>query len=267
MKPSLDLDSAALAEQYERISRERQFKRGQRLVDELNLRPGDKVLDIGAGTGLVAEYAAGIVGPDGLVIGIDPLAHRIDIAKRKSCPNLAFKVGDAYDLSGFPENHFDAAYMNAVFHWLPEKRAPLRQVLRVLKHGGRLGISTGAKGNTNPLGVIRQRVLSRAPYNRYQAPAESMMNRVNAGEMSGLLTECGFTLIKVEERPSENAIRTAEEAVQFSEASSFGNFLGHLPEELRMQAREDIKREIELTVRQDEVRLQRFQVVAIARKP
>jgi arsenite methyltransferase len=86
VNPSLDFDNAQLAEQYERLSLERQFRSGQLLVKELDLKPGERVLDIGAGTGLLAQYAADIVGPTGEVIGIDPLPHRIEIAKSKARP-------------------------------------------------------------------------------------------------------------------------------------------------------------------------------------
>jgi SAM-dependent methyltransferase len=119
---SFDSDTEHLAREYERVSAERQFQVGKRLLEQLRIRAGENVLDIGAGTGLLAEYVAGLVGPDGSVIGIDPLPLRIDIASRRNCPNLAFRVGNANDLSEFSENHFDAAYVNAVFHWLPEKR-------------------------------------------------------------------------------------------------------------------------------------------------
>ncbi len=87
---SLALDTPALAETYERVSAERQFRAGQRLIEELNVTSGEAVLDIGSGTGLVAEYVADLVGPNGSVVGIDPLPLRIALAERKSQPNLRF---------------------------------------------------------------------------------------------------------------------------------------------------------------------------------
>ena len=267
MKVSLDLDTEHLAAQYERVSLERQFKAGQRLVEEIGIRPGESVLDIGAGTGLLAEYVADIVGPNGLVIAIDPLHFRIEIAKRRARAYLRFKVGNAYDLSEFSENQFDAIYMNAVFHWLPEKREPLHQIFRILKEHGRLALSTGARGNPNPLHAITKRVLSRAPYNQHLAASEAGAHRVSADELTSLLQEAGFESIKVEARPRAPHHVSPEEAIVFSEASSFGNFLGHLPQELREKARDEIRRELEESQKLTAPARDRLWLIAVAIKP
>src|SRR5579872_6724812 len=97
--PNLHLDTEQLARDYDTISATRQFESGKRLVDELALKEGDHVLDVGCGTGLLADHIAGIVGPQGLVLGIDPLPMRIELAKKRTRANLAFDVGDARDLS------------------------------------------------------------------------------------------------------------------------------------------------------------------------
>jgi len=266
VKVSLDLDTEELAAHYERVSFERQFKTGRQLVRELELKAGESVLDIGTGTGLLAEHVAELVGPTGAVVGIDPLPHRIEIAQRRARPNLRFKVGNAFDLGEFQADQFDVVYMNAVFHWLSEKREPLRQIFRMLKKRGRLGISSGAKRNPNPLHSVRERVLSRAPYDEYTAAAETVIYRVSTEKMASLLTEAGFDLKRVEARPNPRPQMSPEEAIQFSEASSFGNFLGHLPAELRVRAREEIRCELEAAGAMITSR-ERLQIVAVAVKP
>ncbi|MGC1192158.1 MAG: methyltransferase domain-containing protein [Candidatus Binatus sp.] len=248
---SLSLDTEDLAQRYDRISADRQFRGGQEMLRELALNPGETVLDIGCGTGMLAEYAASLVGSAGSVVGIDPLPLRIEIAKKRVAPNLTFKVGNAYDLGEVAAESFDVVYMNAVFHWLPEKSAPLRAIRRALKPGGRFGLTTvTAERAGSWLHVIRQRVLARDPYNKYPE-AQAMQNyRVSPGELEQMLLENGFAIAKLETRvsvrnASAHAAWTPESALDFAEASSFGNFLGHLPDELRAQAREDIKRELE----------------------
>ncbi|MFN5718559.1 MAG: methyltransferase domain-containing protein, partial [Bradyrhizobium sp.] len=67
-----------------------QFRHGKFLIGPLAIRSGEHVLDIGTGTGRLAEFVAGLVGPDGRVIGIDPLAGRIEIARLRQADNLQF---------------------------------------------------------------------------------------------------------------------------------------------------------------------------------
>ena len=225
------------------------------------------MLDLGCGTGLLAQHIAAIVGSNGSVVGIDPLPLRIEIAQRRKRSNLSFKTGNAYDLSEFPPATFDVVCMNAVFHWLPEKREPLRRIIRVLKHGGRLGVSTGSKAGESPLQSIKDRVLSRAPYDRYPAALEPVVHRVSMDELATLLTEAGFEIKSIETRPNVRHELTPEASIRFSEASSFGNFLGHLPAELRVQAREDIRRELEQTGALTGSSGNRSRIVAVAVKP
>ena len=263
---SLDLDTEDLAQLYERVSAERQYKAGQRLVHDLEVKDGETVLDLGCGTGLLAEYIAGIVGLGGLVIGIDPLALRIEIAKRRTRSNLQFKTGNAYDLSEFPPAMFDAVCMNAVFHWLPEKHEPLLQINRVLRQGRRLGISTGSKESPNRLHGVKERVLSRPPYNQFPTASETTVHRVDAAELADLLTQTGFEIERLDTRNVERQELTAEAAIGFSEASSFGNFLGHLPAHLRASARADIRKELEQPGALASLSQSRLRLVAIAHK-
>ena len=277
---SLNLDTADLAERYERISADRQFRGGKEMLRELALVPGETVLDIGCGTGMLAEYAASLVGPSGSVVGLDPLPLRIEIAKKRTAANLSFKLGNTYDLGDVAADSFDVVYMNAVFHWLPEKSAPLRAVLRALKPGGRFGLTTvSPERDRNWLNLIRQRVLAREPFSKFPEAQAVQNYRVSRDELERLLLENGFTIATLETRVSvrDAAARgqwTIDGALDFAEASSFGNFLGHLPKELQSQAREEIKRELEsirAQRRSDNVARENIsrpgRIVAIATKP
>jgi arsenite methyltransferase len=263
---SLELDTPALARHYEEVSADRQFKAGKLLVERLALKPGEHVLDVGSGTGRLAEYVADIVGPVGFVAAIDPLPLRIEIATRKARPNLAFRVGDAYELGGYAAASFDVVYLNAVFHWLPEKLTPLRQFHRVLRTGGRLGITTGSGEQLGTLQAIRKRVLGREPYSRYPEARAGTAHRVTVAELHDLLAQTGFEVSSIEILPNVTLQPSADAAIEFSQASSFGNFLGHLPEDLRRAARAEIVKELDAFRVPEGIRLEGARILAVAHK-
>lgn len=267
MALSLVLDTPALAQHYEQVSQDRQFAHGKKLAERLGIAPGERVLDVGTGTGLLAEHVARLVGPGGSVVGVDPLPLRIEIAKRKAAPNLSFQVASADALDQFADQSFDVVYLNAVFHWLPEKLTPLRHFYRVLKPGGRLGITTGSREHPNTVRVIRQRVLSRDPYSQYPEVQGSFGHHVSVSELERLFESVGFHAKSVALEPHVQHHDSAEALIEFSQASSFGNYLGHLPEGLRAGARQDLIREVESLRTADGIRQEGTRIVAIAVKP
>jgi arsenite methyltransferase len=264
---SLALDTPDLARHYEEVSAERQFTAGRRLVEALRLRAGERVLDVGSGTGRLAEHVADLVGPSGSVQAIDPLPLRIAIANWKARPNLSFRVGSAYELGSLSDASFDVVYLNAVFHWLPEKLEPLREFLRILKPGGRLGISTGSKDHPNRIQSIRRRVLEKPRFAAFPATKAGGPLRVNASELTALLHQAGFELERLEVLANTNHHADADAAIAFSEASSFGNFLGHLPEPLRAEARAEIRRELEAIKTPLGIQQEGGRLLAVALKP
>jgi ubiquinone/menaquinone biosynthesis C-methylase UbiE len=261
---SLAYDTRDLALHYEEISADRQFRFGKTLVEALGIGPGNRVLDIGSGTGLLARYVADLVGPGGYVAGIDPLPLRVAIARQKARPNLHFEVGNAYDLSDFGDESFDVVYLNAVFHWLPEKTRPLQQIARVLVPGGRLGIATGSRDHRNQLQAVKAKVLARAPFNQYAESQDGVPHHVNAAELDTLLQEAGFDVDGIDIVPTAHTLPDGEATIRFSEASSFGNFLGHLPEGIRAQAREEIAAELEKLRTAEGVPIGGARLVAVA---
>ncbi|MFO1080313.1 MAG: methyltransferase domain-containing protein [Reyranellaceae bacterium] len=235
--PSFADDSAALARDYEEVSRQRQFVAGRRLVAALAIAAGERVLDVGCGTGLLAEHVADLVGPGGAVLGIDPLPERIALAAAKARATLRFEVGDAADLSGHAEGSFDVVLLNAVFHWLPDKAGPLREFRRVLRPGGRLGIGGTTREQRSPLAGVMREVLARPPFAAHPRPRRELSFRIDADEMRRLLAEAGYADIAVTVLDARYRHPSAEAAMRYAESSSFGNLLAHLPAALRPAAR------------------------------
>jgi ubiquinone/menaquinone biosynthesis C-methylase UbiE len=114
---------------------------GSGLVELLKPLPGERILDVGCGTGaLTAQIAS--AGAE--VIGIDESANMIAEA-RHTHPELRFEVMDARDLSFRAE--FDAVFSNAALHWMQPPEAVVRGLAAALKPSGRFVAEFGGKGN------------------------------------------------------------------------------------------------------------------------
>lgn len=114
----------------------------QMTVDQAQLKAGEKVLDVGCGTGGVTIPARLRVGKNGMVAGIDPASDMIAIARQKanrSGLEIDFRVGVIESLP-FPEATFDAVTSSLMMHHLPEKLRVqgLAEIWRTLKPGGRI---------------------------------------------------------------------------------------------------------------------------------
>jgi SAM-dependent methyltransferase len=107
-----------------------------------HLRPGLRVLDCGCGPGSLTADVAALVAP-GEVVGLDQDPGQVDLARRRAAgrglTNARFQSGSLYALP-FPDASFDAAYAHTVVQHLREPLRALREVRRVLKPGGWLGL-------------------------------------------------------------------------------------------------------------------------------
>lgn len=105
------------------------------------LCPGERVLDVGVGPGLLAHDMAKIVGAEGFVAGID-LSEPMLAMARERCREqdwIDFRVADATALP-FEDASFDAAVSTQVYEYVPDMAKALAEAARVLRPGGRLFI-------------------------------------------------------------------------------------------------------------------------------
>jgi len=263
---SLDLDSPELAATYDKVS-VRQFNHGKVLVGSLRVKPGERVLDVGCGTGRLGEYVAGLVAPHGEVVGLDPLPLRIELAARKSS-RFSARVGRAEDLSALEDQSFDVAYLNSVFHWVEDKPRALREVLRVLKRGGRVGVnSADADRSHQGAALVREAVLEEGLTHSASVSAPASHYRVNAQQLLRLLADAGFCDVQVNAHTFVDDVAGADDLFAWSSSSSFGNFLSDLSTQERSRVRERLARKLEALRSPDHgIRLERYLVFATARK-
>ena len=239
--PSFDHDSRALAETYDRVS-DYQLEGGKRLVERLDLKPGQRVLDVGSGTGRLAGWIAGIVGPDN-VTGIEPLPERVALSK-KQVPGVSFVVGQAEDLGAFAAESFDVVCMSAVFHWIGDKPKALAEAKRVLRPGGRLAMTTVVKEMRIASTMTRActQLFVTEPYIGKVTPSGSSMAQVGATvtDLISMLVFAGLNLLELHVMRRTHVHASGEAVVDFADASSFGNFLKMVPDDLRATFRKDL---------------------------
>jgi ubiquinone/menaquinone biosynthesis C-methylase UbiE len=126
---------------------------GQQTIDHLSLRSGDRVLDVCCGTGASAIPAAIRVGPTGQVLGIDLAEALMTLARNKSqqqgLGNIEFRYGDFENL-GLPDASFDEIVCVFGIFFVPDMRAAIRELWRMLRPGGKLAITSWGENIFEP---------------------------------------------------------------------------------------------------------------------
>lgn len=151
----------------------------RRMTIELaGIKDGERVLDVGCGTGTLAIAAKRSAGPAGEVHGIDPSVEMIAVASKKAAKagvDAQFQTAVIEELP-FPDAHFDLVLSTLMLHHLPDdvKRAGFSELSRVLKPGGRfLAVDIAESGGF--IGHILQMHLRRHQQEGKLAQAPAML--------------------------------------------------------------------------------------------
>lgn len=113
------------------------------LVDLADPQPGEQVLDLACGTGLVARLAASPVSASGAVTGLDANRDMLAVARRVAAtvrPAIDWRLATATD-TGLPDAAFDVGFCEQGLQFFDDRQAALRELHRVVRPGGRVAIS------------------------------------------------------------------------------------------------------------------------------
>ena len=161
------------------------------------LRPGERVLDVACGTGVVARLASQQVGAAGTVAGLDVNPGMLAVARSATPPGMPIEWHEASaEAMPLPDASFDVVLCQMGLQFMPDKHAALREMRRVLVRDGRLSLSV--PGPTPRLFTVMGEALAR----HIGAEAVGFVNHVfslhDTAEIQNLVGGAGFHDVSVQ---------------------------------------------------------------------
>ena len=165
------------------------------LVEEGRIGVGDKVLDLGGGSGEPSLTIAGIVGPTGSVMYTDPVAGMVDTAQaeagRRALTNIQFKQCSADDLP-FADRTFDVAVGRLSAMFFVDPVTALREALRVIRNDGYVSFAVWGPKEANPFFSTVNDVVDRFVESPKEDPdAPDPFRFAVPGKLAGILENAG----------------------------------------------------------------------------
>ena len=236
------------AETYDEVS-DPQFEWGMEVLERLQLRGDEVVVDAGCGSGRVTERLIERL-PKGRVLAVDGSEAMVEKAKERLGERAEYVVADLVELT-LPEP-VDLVFSTATFHWIPDHDRLFRQMRRLLRPGGRLVAQCGGKGNVARHTEAIAAVAADPEYGEHLTQAKGLWNFASPEETEPRLEAAGFTGVRCWLQPKP--VRPAQ-PLQFVMTVTLGPIRDQLPEEKRLPFAEAVLAEHEEPFVLDYVRL------------
>jgi SAM-dependent methyltransferase len=220
----------------------------ERMLDDVGLTEGSRVLDIAAGAGGQTLAAARRVGPTGTVLATDIspaiLEYAAKVAADAGLDNVSTLEADGEDLGAVPGESFDAAISRVGLIYFPDQHRALSGICRTLRSGGRFSVVVYSTPDRNgffalPVGIIRRIAGLPAPAPGLPGP----FSLGSPGVAEGAFEEAGLVDVTVTKVVSPVRMATAAECVRF-ERESFGalhQMLANVSDDERAAAWQEIE--------------------------
>jgi ubiquinone/menaquinone biosynthesis C-methylase UbiE len=170
------------------------------LVGVAGLRPGERVLDVACGTGVVARLAAARVGAAGTVVGVDVNPGMLAMARSHTRPDISIDWHEASAESmPLPDAAFDVVFCQMGLQFVPNKLAALREMLRVLDQGGRAFVTV--PGPKPSMFAIMTDALARHLSPEVASFGDLVFSMHDVDELTELMRGAGFQEVDVRAKP------------------------------------------------------------------
>jgi ubiquinone/menaquinone biosynthesis C-methylase UbiE len=217
-----------------------------KMLDLLDLSPGDAILELAAGTGVVGFSAAALVGPTGRVIVSDFAGAMVEVASRRanelSLDNVECRVLDAERLD-LPDGSIDGVLCRWGYMLMADPAAALQETHRVLRPGGRVACAVFAGSEQNPWAALPSRVLhERGRIPPPEAGAPGILALADRDRLRHLFTEAGFADPAIEAVPFSFRFGGIDDYWEFlnDAAGAIAMVLGGLGQDERERIRGEI---------------------------
>ena len=220
------------------------------LLERMNPQPGDHVLDVACGTGIVARHSADMVGAGGHVVGLDPSPAMLAVARSASATeevSVEWREGTAEALP-FPDGSFQLVLCQQGLQFFPDKPAALAEIRRVLASSGRVAIVVWQGFDKHPFwATLNEAMLRRLGLPAVQIP----FSLGNPNELRALLTAAGFSGVEVGPLSITTRFRGPERFVplQVSAAAAAIPSLQGLDAQARQELADAVQADMESTIR------------------
>jgi ubiquinone/menaquinone biosynthesis C-methylase UbiE len=236
------------------------------LIHLAALRPGERVLDVACGTGVVARLASQQVGASGTVAGLDVNPGMLAVARSATPPGMPIEWHEASaEAMPIPDASFDVVLCQIGLQFMPDKRAALREMRRVLVRGGRLILNV--PGPTPRLFTMMGEALAR----HIGAEAAGFVNGVfslhDTAEIQNLVSGAGFHDVSVQSDTKPLRLPAPEEFLwQYVHSTPLAGAVAQVDDERRASLERDVVAKWQEFVKDGALVLQVRIVIATARK-
>ena len=238
---------------------------GRDLLDAVDLGPGERVLDVACGTGILARSAANRVLPGGTVVGLDPRESALEVARATTDPDIEWRRGNVASLP-FEAASFDVVVCQQGLQLFADRSRALCEMWRVLVPGGRVAVVVWGPMQRNPVFAALADSLERHAGVQVAAAVRWHFSLSERQDLRAFLAGAGFDGIRVE---------TAHKATRFSSVAGFlrryvpGSPVGpvtHISENDKRKVLADLETDLTPWVDSDGLRIMMEANLGIARR-